>query len=321
MRILITGATGFIGRHLFLKLKKTGYEVEGLSLEKGVIDGKKMIVLDLQNKNKLRHLLKGKMFDVIIHLAAKIPQSINSQDAKNSLKENFQTTFNLLEEFNKTKTKKFIYASSMSVVGSPEYLPVDEKHPVNPDNFYSVGKLLGEILCERFKAQTKKNITILRISAPYGPGQNENCVIPLFIRRALASRNILIYGTGKRTQDFIYTADVTNAFLAAIRHNCPGIYNIGSGESTSTLDLAKIILKNIKHTTSNIVLSGREDPQENYKMEVDISKAKRNLKFLPKVFIDDGIKKYINYFINQKNENWHNFRYSFQSLWPEGGFS
>lgn len=299
MKILITGATGFIGHHLFLKLKKGGHEVEGLSLEKVMIDGKKTVILNLQNKDKLRHFLKNKNFDVIVHLAARIPYSIYGRDAEGSLIENFQTTLNLLEEFNKIRTKKFIYASSMSVVGPPEYLPVDEKHPLNPENFYSAGKILGEMLCERFRAKTNKNITVLRISAPYGPGQNKNYVIPLFIKRSLASQNILIHGTGKREQDFVYITDVIDAFITAIRHNCSDIYNIGSGESTSTFNLAKIILKNIKHTTSKIALSGKKDLQENYKMRVDIDKAKRDLKYSPKISIEKGVKKYINYFINQ----------------------
>ena len=137
-------------------------------------------------------------------------------------------------------------------------------------------------------------MVILRISAPYGPGQSPNNVIPIFIKNALANKDIQIFGTGRRSQDFIYIDDVARAFLAAVKTDRSGIYNIGSGESTSTLKLAKTILKTLPESHSKIVFSG-VDPQENYRLRMDISKTEKELKFSPTIMIEEGIQKYIGY--------------------------
>ena len=183
------------------------------------------------------------------------------------------------------------------MIGIPkDALPVNELYPGNPESLYTAGKYFSEILCQQYRRKTNKNIISFRISAPYGPGQNKFSVIPLFIKYVLSSKDIPIYGSGKRIQDFIYISDVAMAIVAAIKHDCSGIYNIGSGQSTSTINLAKIILKNISGTKSKIINIDKKDLQENYRLKMNINKAKKDLNFSPKVMIEEGIKKYIKYF-------------------------
>ena len=298
-KILITGADGFIGQHVFSLLQAAGFIVTGISFEGGKIDKAKILKLDLCQAAKVARFFKKNHFDIIVHLAARVPRTDDYVSQKLSLIKNTISTLNILEEFRKSKTEKFIYASGTTVIGTPKNtLPVNELHPANPESLYTAGKYFGEVLCEYYQKKYQKDVVILRISAPYGPGQSPNNVIPIFIRAALDSKEIHVFGTGKRSQDFIYIDDVARAFLAAIKCDKSGIYNIGSGRSTSTLSLAKIILKNVPKSQSKVVFTGK-DHQENYRLKMDISKAKKDLKFVPKIMIEEGIKKYV--------KNCHNF--------------
>ena len=294
MKILVTGATGFIGKNTFIKLKEKNYEVFGTSLNGGSIGKSKITSVDLRDRGKTRKFMKNKKFDVVIHLASAIPKNITNALNETYLFDNISQTLNLLEEIKNKKKCRFIYVSSMSIMGKPKYLPVDEKHPFNIENYYSSGKLCCEILCKQQMLQNKLQLCIIRISSPYGPGQNPTSVIPLFINMALKSMNINIYGSGKRSQDFIYIKDIVNLLVSIIKKKSSGVYNIGSGESTSTIDLANIILNNTNQTKSKIIFNGKMDEQEGYKMKVDIKKARKELNFRPKFNIKKGIKDYIN---------------------------
>ncbi len=295
--ILITGATGFIGKPLISELIKSGHQVTGISSKGGKIGNNKIFQVNLLKRKQLEKFFKKKQFDVIVHLAARVPKLNDDNSQRLSLVENTKSTLNILEEFRKGKIKKFIYASGISVIGMPKNISlVSESYPGNPESLYETSKYFGEVLCEQYRIKFKKNIVSLRISAPYGPGQNKSSVIPLFIKYALLLKDIPIYGSGKRIQDFIYISDVAMAIVAAIKHDCSGIYNIGSGQSTSTINLAKIILKNIPGTKSKIINIDKKDLQENYRLKMNINKAKKDLNFSPKVMIEEGIKKYIKYF-------------------------
>lgn len=282
--ILITGASGFIGQSVFHLLKKEKFKVVGVSVEGGQIDKEKIFKLDLCDSHELSNFFKKKNavehFETIVHLAARVPQTNSEEEQKLSLIDNITSTLNILEEFKRSKTREFIFASGISVA-------------YQLDSLYVLSKYFSEILSQYYQ-KNNKEVVVLRISAPYGPGQKPNNVIPIFINNALSNKEIQIFGSGKRSQDFIYVDDIARAFLAAVKVNCSGIYNIGSGQSTSTLQLAKTILKNFPQSKSKITFKG-VDPEENYRIKIDINKTKKNLKFIPEVTIGEGIKKYIEY--------------------------
>ncbi len=219
-KILITGKTGFIGKHVFSLLRDKGFEVIGLSAED----------FDLCDNKKLTKFFKKNHFETIIHLAARVPKTNQEEEQRLSMIENVISTLNILEQFKNSKTERFIFASGISVTAQLESL-------------YVLSKYFGEILSQYYQKKFNKKIIILRISAPYGPGQSPTNVIPIFIKNALSNKKIEIFGSGERSQDFIYIDDIARAFLLATKSKKSGIYNIGSGETTSTKKLAKMILK------------------------------------------------------------------------------
>lgn len=295
-RILITGSSGFLGKNLSNKLQKTSFEVYGLDVIYDKILNNYFKV-NLCNEKELDKIFKKQKFDCVIHLAAYVPETFSDVLDDKVLRENFESTLNLLLAFKKYKIPKFIFASGISVMGNYDMKITEDNNP-DPKNLYFASKLIGEILTRQFK-NPKNNISILRISAPFGPGQNENSVIPLFIKYALNSEDITILGKGKRGQDFIYIDDVITALIKVIETNNNGIINIASGKTTSTLQLAKTILKNIPGSKSKIVFT-KIDPQEDLRVRVNINKAHKVLKFRPQISLEEGIKKYIKYFKDQK---------------------
>jgi len=279
MKILLTGATGFIGSHVFSRLTEEGYQVTGVSLNDVKINGQKISGLDLTDEKKVKEFFKRRSFGCFIHLAAKVPKDFTGKEARQAFGQNLQATFNLLEEFANSGANKFIHASSISV-----------RHP---DNFYSLGKLFEEELARLYQKETGKKIISLRIAAPYGPGQNIMTVVPLFIKNAINNKPIVVFGSGQRRQDFIFVTDVAEAILKAMTSQVSGVYDIGGGESVSTLGLAKIIIK-VARSKSKIIFKGK-DAQEHYRLKIDLSQAKKGIGFLPRISLKEGIEKYIEY--------------------------
>ena len=292
--VLVTGATGFIGKHLVQRLSSAGYTVFGISKSGGSIAEHRIIPVDMTNIQALADYCADKVFDAVFHLAAAIPLSFNDSTAKDSLMANITSTLSLLEIFRQKEWSRFIYASGSSIYGRPTiHHPITEYWPALSDNFYSTGKYFGEVLCEQFRIADDLCISSLRISAPYGPGQRRETVISKFVRMALQSENITLYGTGQRRQDFTYVDDVVEAFMSACQKKARGVFNITSGVSVSMKELAETILRAIPASHSEIVYTGILDPQEHYQIEFSIEKAKKELGYTPAFTLADGIKRYV----------------------------
>lgn len=295
MRIALTGATGFIGTPLFQYLQKKGHTVIGISRRRHPKKAE-IVPLDLTKTSLVRIFFREHPVDCIIHLAAKIPTTTSGTSAKKYLWGNVTSTRNLLAVFKSNRVKKFIYASSIAVIGTPLGI-VDENSPINPENPYAASKHTGELLAEQCQTETKKQVTVLRITAPYGPGQRIPTVISKFIHRAMKNQNLIVQGSGSRIQNFIYIDDVVHAFSRAVQYNRSGLYIIGGPQSLSTLALAKKIIRHVRGTTSRILFRG-SDVQEHYSLRVNLAKAKKELGYSPQFTVDKGLTAYINFLKN-----------------------
>jgi len=297
LTVLVTGANGFIGRYLVKPLAKKGHSV----LASGKNHGDKIyfdtlnvpfLKLDVTQKEEFTQLPEN--INSVVHLAARVPKAALIAPAKESIIINGLGTLNVLEWCLLRGIKKVVYASTQMVIGVPNYLPVDENHPVSPQGHYgnyAISKFLGELFCERFRRDFKIKCVSLRFSGVYGCGENPGFVLTKFIELAEAGKEITIYGAGSTQRDLLYVKDAVAAIIAALDSDCEGIYNIGSGQGTSIKEMAEVISQvfsggktPLKHDYSH--------PEDEVSFYFDTSKAKRDLGFEPKYPLEAGMADY-----------------------------
>ena len=293
MRILVTGAGGVIGRHLREGLCAHGHTVvctvrrQDASLPRGVA----ALVADLTAPDIHAHLLASvRSIDAVYHLAALLPGGNTTAHAADAyLLANGVTTARILQAALSWGTQAFVYASSIGVIGRPVQTPITEAHPLQPLHPYHVGKLCGELACEQVRLAQGLRVTSLRFTSAYGPGMRQDSVLPLFIRKALASQDLTWYGSGERTQNFVHTADIVQALLKALDTKFPGVYNVGGPESISMRDLAQLVARLTPGYHGRVCPAGIPDAQDDFRWEVSCRKAQDYLGYRAGVSIEKGV--------------------------------
>jgi UDP-glucose 4-epimerase len=285
-RALITGATGFVGRALAARLLADGWSVAALARDPARLDaGIEGIVADLAQPETLR---VEQAYDVVFHLAAQLP-AVGITDSDFAAR-NAQATAALLAAAKQAGAGRFVYMSSISVIGGPEMLPVDEDHPVAPGNAYSASKLAGEDACRAAHADGA-SVVSLRLTSPYGPGMAGGTVLPIFVALALSGEPLTWHGGGSRAQDFIHIGDVVQGVMAAATASAPGpLYNLASGSATTMRTLAETIAG---LTGGRAGASGAPDPQDGVRWDIDIARARAELGFTPGTSLVAGLTDYI----------------------------
>lgn len=273
MNVAITGHRGLIGSSLKKRLEAEGHKI--------------LFCVDIKEGNDIKNLIdkRFKGIDLLIHTAShcKINQSIS--DPEKTFKENVVGTFSVFEFCRKNKIPKIIFFSSSRVLNK-------EKNP------YTASKIYGEELCKSYKDSYGLDYIIIRPSTVYGPiWDKTERLIHIFITNALENKNIEIYGNPKtKTLDFTYIDDFIDAILLILKKGgwCED-YNISGGQECNIFNLAEKII-NLTNSKSKIIIKPPEvtQPQE---VSVDISKIK-TLGYKPKVDIDDGIKRTVDFYKN-----------------------
>jgi nucleoside-diphosphate-sugar epimerase len=290
---LITGAQGLLGSHL---IKLISAELPGCKLvlvqrSKGKGHRKnssniKIFHGDLREA-KLWNDLPNSITHVF-HLAAYIPWNAEEKNKARVVEDNLIPLAHLIEQSQKwLPLEQVIFSSSISVYSrSPAYLK--EFSPKEPLDLYGASKLAGEqlLLCLGIRGVKVVN---LRYSSLYAYGQYPGSVLPIMIDRAITNKEILVYGTGKRTQDFLHYSDAARANILAYQAKVNGIFNIGSGVPISMTELAEKISKVFTGGAAKIIhVKEKEDNDPGFKL--DISKAKKVLKFRPTVKLEAGLQ-------------------------------
>lgn len=304
MRVLVTGAAGFIGSHLSEKLLKSGYEVLGVDSFfdyypkkikennlKGLLGegGFEFIEGDISELD-----LKGIMAEIeaVFHQSALAGvRSSWGERFSEYVSNNVLCTQLLLEASKEQNLEKFIYASSSSVYGDASDLPITESSATTPVSPYGVTKLAGENLSSLYYTGYGVPTVSLRYFTVYGPRQRPDMAFHKFIKSVMSGDEIEIYGTGEQTRDFTFISDAVEANLQALESGKPGeIYNIGGGSRIMLGDAIKIIedvtskSANIKHGDAQ-----RGDAKHTF---ADTSKAEIDISYSPKVGIREGITKH-----------------------------
>jgi len=294
VRILVTGATGFIGRHLVTNLADAGHQVSGIARDvtrNRIPDPRiEYTGVDCLSLSAIRHYLASRQFDTTIHMACILPQDGIPQDSS-ILLDNIAMTLNLLRASTMRNIPRFVYVSSTAVYGSPQWrdLPVTPSTLPNLDSFYAVSKYAGEKLTAR--EYQEASCMILRLSSPYGYGMKET-VLSRFVRRALAGEPLDVFGDGQRSQDFTYIKDIVDGIACAVAGSCTGVANISSGVGTTMLQLARMVVE-LTGSASQVQVGSKPDAQSNYRMIVSHRSATELIGYKPRYFLKNGLAEYI----------------------------
>jgi UDP-glucose 4-epimerase len=301
--ILVTGGAGFIGSCLTSRLIEEGYNVvviDNLStgFESNIPQEAEFLKLDISKEDFLNKLPRIR-FDYVFHLAAQSSGEISFEDPAYDVKTNVMGTLLLLNWAMEKRVKRFIYASSMSIYGDDQDLPVKETALPRPLSFYGVGKLASEKYVDIF---IKKGFPVisLRLFNVYGPGQNmENLkqgMVSIYMAYIAKDEPILVKGSKDRFRDFIYIDDVVDAFIrtAFSEKAANNTFNVGTGKQTFIWQLLDEITKAFGYKVGNYPVQFEgSTPGDQIGIYADISKIKRYLSWEPKIELSDGIVKMV----------------------------
>lgn len=331
LSILITGGAGFIGSNLSENLLSLGHKVIILDdLSSSTPDN----IRACYNYSPDFYFIKGSVtdfklletltrgVDVVFHLAAQVHWEESINNPVSSFKINTIGTINVLEAIRKTTSlrnpvKLMLYASSSEVYGTAQYVPMDEKHPFNPQSPYGAGKAAADRLCSSYYHTYKTPVIILRQFNTYGPKQSfkgYSAVIPKFCSQVLSGSPPTIYGDGIQTKDFHYIEDLISAYRLILDNYEETDFfgraiNFGTGVETSINKLANIILETISENTNKNLKDKIKPthlpprPGEVMRFVADTTLAKDMLGFKTKISLREGIAKYVDWFIKQRHIN------------------
>lgn len=307
-QVLVTGADGFIASHLceflyYNKAKVTALirrNSTGVFRNINEIKSKINVVWgDTQDLSLLTQITKKT--DIIFHLAAQSHVGYSIHNPYETVINDIISTLNVLEASRKNDVKRIVHAGSSEIYGEPEYVPIDEKHPLNPRSPYAAAKASAEHLLQSYYFTYDLPVVMSRFFNIYGPRQGLDQAIPKFILQALNNKDITIYGDGNQTRDYTYVSDAVNAyFLLGITPKLEGkVLNFGTSKEIKIKELAKLIIKNT-NSKSKLKFDHNLRSGETPRLLCKPKKAKETLNWKTKIDIETGIKNTINYYKNKK---------------------
>jgi len=297
MNIKIFGGSGFIGRHLSRHLLNMNHEVTILDLKKPNIMGIDLYNYDMKWDSPLRFIKTNiknyeDVFyniypgDYVINLAAISQFTQADNEPHTTMSVNVAGATNVIKACIMNRASKLIYTSTGSVYSKESTIPIDENQPTKPDSVYGMSKLWAEQIQQHYA--DKIPLTILRLPYVVGPGKTWGA--NSFIVKLRNNEKPIVFGDGSNRNDFTHVTDITNAISLSLNSNKTGIFNIGSGESRSTLEFLNCVKKFTGKTNIDpLFISERKVDFKNFVYNID--KAKRELGYSPKMNFEQTIKK------------------------------
>jgi len=325
MKILITGAAGFIGFHSCLKFLKNGYSVVGIDNLNNYYDVKikkdrikyiknkykykknfNFLKIDLCNYQKIDSLFKKQRFDYVLNLAAQAGVRHSLTHPFAYINSNLLGFFNLIQLSKNHKVKHFIYASTSSVYGGNKKMPFSENDNTDiPLQLYAATKKSNELIAHSYSHLYKLQTSGLRFFTVYGPWGRPDMALFSFVKNILQNKKIKIFNNGYHSRDFTYIDDIVNGiYKISINHkkiykkskNFHQIFNIGRGKSEKLMDFINEIEKNLKIKSKKIFLPLQKG--DVIKTYSNTSKLIKYFNYKPKVSIKIGIKNFINWYLD-----------------------
>ena len=294
-KVLVTGGEGFIASHLVDKLISLNFNVVVIDNESSECNDQfyknssaTYYRYDISDYDKIRHLFND--VDFVFHMAAETKIQIALQNPLLCFKTNILGTSTILQCSKEANVKAVIYSSTSSAYGLKNSPPHNESMPIDCLNPYSVSKVSGEEICKMYTKLYGLHTVILRYFNVYGPRQSTKgpyaSVLGIFSRQLNQKTSLTVVGDGEQKRDFVHVDDVVNANLLSMKfyEKCSGeIFNVGSGISTSIIDIARMISDNITYL----------DPREGeaFLTQANIQKIKNMMNWSPTKTIESYIKE------------------------------
>lgn len=295
MKVLVTGGSGFIGSHVVDKLRDKGVKVR-------VYDGIMPTYRDdieyyqgsILDRTALGFAMNG--IDAVMHLAAIADVKDVFREPLKSEAINVRGAINVLEAARNAKVRKVIYGSTTWVYSEAESNDVDETTPLHaPSHFYTATKLAGEYYCQSYNKLYDLDVTILRYGIPYGPRARDGAVIPIFVKKALNGEPLTIAGDGSQFRKFVYVEDLAEGNVLALKSVASNkMYNLDGIDKITIKQIAETIQKIIGNVKIEYVPARTGDFSGK---EVSSKRAEDELGWTPKTSFNEGLKKYIDWYI------------------------
>ncbi|HEY8414966.1 MAG TPA: SDR family NAD(P)-dependent oxidoreductase [Thermaerobacter sp.] len=294
LRVLVTGAAGFIGAHVVEALAGEHRVMAVDDFSSGIVQRVGDIAvrrLDVTDPDGVRRVFRDFRPDAVLHLAAQVGVERSPAEAHRHLDVNVYGTMNVLRAAAACGTGRVVFASSAAVYGNPRRLPVDEDHPKEPVSVYGRSKLAAEWLVREYARGRGLEYVILRLGNVYGPRQRRETgpVVASFFLDALKGRGPTIHGAGLQTRDFVYVGDVARAFRLAL--DCPPgvVANIAGGSATSIRELAEMVCGLVGASVQPRYGPPRPGDIRNSVLVIDV--ARRQLGWEPAVDLATGLRE------------------------------
>lgn len=313
-RVLVTGADGFIGSHLTELLVSQGYEVRALAQynsfnhwgwleDVDCLADLEIVSGDVRDATFCREITRG--IDTVFHLAAliAIPYSYSAPDSY--VDTNIRGTMNICRAALDHSAAHVIHTSTSEVYGTARYVPIDEKHPLQPQSPYSASKIGADAMAESFRNSFDLPLTIARPFNTYGPRQSARAVIPTIITQIAAGKEQIKLGDVSPTRDFSYVADTCAGFLALARSEAAigETVNIGSNFEVSVGDTLELIRELMSSDVEFLLDEQRVRPEnsEVFRLWCDNTKMKKLTGFEHQFDIRNGLQETISWFTKPGN--------------------
>ena len=315
-RVLVTGGLGFIGSNLCRTLADLGAEVlavdsllpdyGGNLFNLAGYEGKVRINIADVRGHGMEYLVKGE--EVLFNLAGQVSHLDSMADPFTDLEINCRSQLSILEAVRKGNPEiKIVYAGTRQVYGKPQYLPVDEKHLLNPTDVNGINKISGELYHLVYHSVYGIRASSLRLTNTYGPRQlikhSRQGFIGWFVRKAALGEEIQVFGDGRQKRDFNHVDDVVDAFLRAVATDASdgGVFNLGDAHPVSLLELVKLLVEVAGAGSWTIV----PFPPERKKIDIgdfyaDTARVRKALGWEPKVPLRQGLAETIAWYRKHK---------------------
>jgi len=313
--ILVTGGAGFIGSHLVDRLLAEGAwrvtvvddfndfyapEVKRENVrEHFKSDSYRLHEVDIRDRARLEEIFKEEKFDCLVHLAARAGVRPSLLEPALYNETNVGGTLNLLELARAYEVKQFVFGSSSSVYGINAKVPFSEEDPIRqPISPYAVTKAAGELLCHTYSHLYRLRCVCLRFFTVYGARQRPDLAIHKFAKLIEAGRPIPVFGDGTTRRDYTYIDDIIQGVRASIDYTASDyeVFNLGESQTIELRELIALLEKELDHNA--LIERHPLQPGDVPQTFADIGKARRLLGYDPQTKIEDGIRRFVGWFLS-----------------------